>query len=69
MIELPRPLAVQHHIECRPILDRPPGVEILRLGKDLDPRELPGNLLQAQQRRIADGRKQRFGFGTDEVDR
>ena len=45
------------------VLHRAAGIEVFGLAVDLDAGKFAPDLLQAQQRRIADGREQRFGFG------
>ena len=67
MIQLAGALAVEHHIQRCAVFDRAAGVEVLGLAEDLDIGKLAGNLVQAHQRRVADGLEQRLRRGPRQV--
>ena len=58
-------LAIQDHVEARPILDRSAGIEVFGFGVDGDAGDLAGDLIQTQQRRVADGGQQVLRLGPD----
>ena len=61
----PGALAIQDHVETRPILDRSAGIEVFGFGVDGDAGDFASDLIQAQQRCVADGGQQVLRLGPD----
>ena len=59
--EQPAPLAVEDHVQRRPVLHAAAGVVPLGLGVDLDRRDLGRHPLEREQRRVADQVEKRTG--------